>query len=334
MKLRSKWRARFRPRAEQATLRRKSLATLAYLISASPATTCRSSRYHHRLLLLDSVLRGSRRCIERRRDASRPVSPTTPGNNMTSSHRTVLDAYVGHPTTDGAVESYSYYHAGPLFTVADLNTNVLLSRAISRHSQGKYQPLLPQDLEQRGHVTPHTIRDKDIRALLSCDLALFTYDGAELDSGTVVEFMIAKMADIPCVILRSDFRHGGDQSSKGSAGQPWNLMSSFWPRTTSVVIDAMTEYKQALAKAINGSSIQEADVSRTSGEQLVESMARQCVAALDEALKTPSRMPKHLRPHVYQWIALMPGFAEGEDDKDQAEATQLAVDKERKGLFK
>ncbi|KAF2163610.1 hypothetical protein M409DRAFT_68505 [Zasmidium cellare ATCC 36951] len=123
-------------------------------------------------------------------------------------------------------KNLTYYHAGPLFTVADLHMNVLLSQEINRASGGKYRPLLPQDLEQRGNVTPQNIRDKDIRALLSCDLALFTYDGAELDSGTVVEFMIAKFADIPSVILRTDFRGGGDQKSEDSPGQPWNLMSS------------------------------------------------------------------------------------------------------------
>ncbi|KAI7305861.1 hypothetical protein KC315_g14472, partial [Hortaea werneckii] len=153
-----------------------------------------------------------------------------------------------------ATKSYTYYHAGPLFSIADLHTNTLLARAIAHHSHGKFVPILPQDLEQRGDVTPHGIRDKDLRALLSCDLALFTYDGAELDSGTVVEFMMAKFADVPAVILRSDFRGGGDQhqhpqqqqgngKGKDGAGQPWNLMSSFWPRTEAVVVDAMAEYK-------------------------------------------------------------------------------------------
>lgn len=122
----------------------------------------------------------------------------------------VLDTHTDETTVpqQASIPSvqYTYYHAGPLFTQGDLLTNVLLSRAIIRQSRNKFVPMLPQDLEQRGDVTPQSIRDKDIRALLSCDLALFTYDGAELDSGTVVEYMIAKFADIPSVILRSDFR--------------------------------------------------------------------------------------------------------------------------------
>jgi hypothetical protein len=35
---------------------------------------------------------------------------------------------------------------------------------------------------------------------------LFLYNGTELDSGTVVEFMFSKFADIPSVIVRTDFR--------------------------------------------------------------------------------------------------------------------------------
>lgn len=250
-----------------------------------------------------------------------------------SSNWPVLDAHVDQPTTNGETPptTFTYYHAGPLFTVGDLHTNVLLSRAISRLSQGKFQPLLPQDLEQRGNVKPQNIRDKDIRALLSCDLALFTYDGAELDSGTVVEFMIAKMADMPAVILRSDFRGGGDQKSETSAGQPWNLMTSFWPRTEAVVVDAMMDYKLSLAKALQKGEVK--DLSMLAGEGLIEETARRCVAALEAALKTPSRMPKELRESVYQWIALMPGYAEGNDADDVEKMAALLTGKAKKGVM-
>ncbi|KAI7112653.1 hypothetical protein KC352_g35317, partial [Hortaea werneckii] len=83
-----------------------------------------------------------------------------------------------NPSSSLETKSYTYYHAGPLFSIADLHTNTLLARAIAHHSHGRFVPILPQDLEQRGDVTPQGIRDKDLRALLSCDLALFTYDGA------------------------------------------------------------------------------------------------------------------------------------------------------------
>lgn len=244
----------------------------------------------------------------------------------------VLDTHVDHTSasTSPAQPTFRYYHAGPLFTIAELSNNALLSQEIRRASGGKYCAVLPQDLEQRGNVTPHNIRDKDIRALLSCDLALFTYDGAELDSGTVVEFMVAKMADIPSVILRSDFRGGGDQASEDSPGQPWNLMSSFWPRTTSVVMDAMLEYKEALREAMKNDPGDSASFVRTS---LMQTTARKCVAAMDEAVRTPSRMPKELREHVYRWIALMPGYAEGEDGHDVEVMLDLLSKKEAKGVL-
>ncbi|GAB1741262.1 hypothetical protein NU219Hw_g6503t1 [Hortaea werneckii] len=252
-----------------------------------------------------------------------------------------------------ATKSYTYYHAGPLFSIADLHTNTLLASAIARHSHGKFHPILPQDLEQRGDVTPHGIRDKDLRALLTCDLALFTYDGAELDSGTVVEFMMAKFADVPAVILRSDFRGGGDQQHPqqqqdgGGAGQPWNLMSSFWPRTEAVVIDAMLEYKRALASFPPSTSSSSAAAAKQgnsnpflttaptaqAGELLLEKTALQCIAAMEQALRAPSRMPRELRENVYRWLALMPGYAEGEDGKDVGDMLRLLASKEGKGMF-
>ncbi len=87
--------------------------------------------------------------------------------------------------------------------------NVALAQAIKHVSNGRYEAVLPQDLEvtnKRGKA----IRDFDILTLLSCDLALFHFDGTELDSGTVAEFMLAKFADIPTVLLRTDFRKAGD----------------------------------------------------------------------------------------------------------------------------
>ncbi|KAI7557757.1 hypothetical protein KC343_g11370 [Hortaea werneckii] len=251
-------------------------------------------------------------------------------------------------------ESYTYYHAGPLFSIADLHTNTLLARAIAHHSHGRFVPILPQDLEQRGDVTPQGIRDKDLRALLSCDLALFTYDGAELDSGTVVEFMMAKFADIPAVILRSDFRGGGDQhpsqqqkengKGKDDVGQPWNLMSSFWPRTEAVVVDAMLEYKRALASLppsaspsgngnISNPFLNTTAPTAQAGELLLEKTALQCIAAMEQALRAPSRMPRELRENVYRWMALMPGYAEGEDGKDVGDMLRLLAAKEGKGMF-
>ncbi|RMZ89149.1 hypothetical protein DV736_g3628, partial [Chaetothyriales sp. CBS 134916] len=122
--------------------------------------------------------------------------------------------------------TYTYYHGGPLFTLAELHSNMLLSsriHALSSQSSmantnaATFIPKLPQDLEPRS-LHPHSIRDSDLLALLSCDLALFTYDGPELDSGTVAEYMMAKFADVPSVILRTDIRGAGDQQEDVGGG--------------------------------------------------------------------------------------------------------------------
>ena len=65
------------------------------------------------------------------------------------------------------------------------------------------------------------------------------FDGTELDSGTVVEFCFAKMLDMPAVLLRTDFRRGGDNGC-----DPWNLMCSCYPRTSVLFLNAMERYHQ------------------------------------------------------------------------------------------
>ena len=220
--------------------------------------------------------------------------------------------------------TYTYYHAGPLFTAGDLHTNTILSSLIHTKSHQKFIPLLPQDLEPRS-LHPHNIRDTDILSLLSCDLALFTYDGSELDSGTVVEYMVAKFADIPSVILRTDFRGAGDQGSTGgeaaagatsTADTPdaWNLMSSFWPRTKVVRVDSMGGYKSNLAAVLSKSALLRGTGGGNSkaSSQLLEEVAEKCVRAMNEVVAMPSIIPKELRKPVYEWLQLMPGFKNGD----------------------
>ena len=208
-------------------------------------------------------------------------------------------------------KSYTVYFGSELFSLKHLIGNAYLAEAIYEKSHGKYLCVLPQNLEQR-RTTAQSIRDGDLRALLACDLALFNYDGTELDSGTVVEFMFAKFADIPAVILRSDFRHGGDQ-----VGDPWNLMSSFYPRTATVVLNSIGLYKTArqnrLRAAPHRNKLDEvislAGQHSTADAQIMcDVIAEACVRALDRSIATEPVMPKHLREEVYQWLALMPNF--------------------------
>lgn len=201
--------------------------------------------------------------------------------------------------------TYTVYFGGELFSLKHLIGNAWLAEAIYEKSHGKYRCLLPQDLVPTGR-TGRSIRDQDIRALIACDLALFNYDGSDLDSGTVVEFMLAKFADIPAVLLRSDIRKAGDFSS-----EPWNLMSSYFPRTANVIVPSLFSYRGAMKRRRRPTD----DVSRLAGlhdsahAQLVcEQVAAQCVRALDRLLKVEPAMPKHLREEVYHWLARMPGL--------------------------
>ncbi|EXJ84960.1 hypothetical protein A1O3_05635 [Capronia epimyces CBS 606.96] len=239
----------------------------------------------------------------------------------------VLDAHTSLDPSQRTIshppQTYTYYHAGPLFTIAELHNNVLLSQAINKQSSGKFIPILPQDLEQRD-LSPHSIRDQDICALLSSDLALFTYDGAELDAGTVVEYMVSKMADVPTVILRTDFRGAGDQ---GTTGDPWNLMSSCWPRTVGVTVNAMLAYKASLSKALDQGQ------ETTAGEHMIEAVAQKVIDGFEQVLKEPPRLPKELREGVYQWLALMPGFKYDSDQHNTEAFLKLCKEKQLKGLL-
>ena len=150
-------------------------------------------------------------------------------------------------------EPYTIYFAGQLFDHKHLAGNALLASHIDGDSQGRYRCVLPQDLEQRG-IGPMGIRDQDLRAVMECDLALFNFDGAEIPVGAVVEYMYAKMLDIPTVILRTDFRGGGDQDAEGD---PWNLMVSFYPRTRILHLDGMRWYQEALAEGGGAAEVTE-----------------------------------------------------------------------------
>lgn len=214
------------------------------------------------------------------------------------------------PGTRKKKRSYSVYFAGELFNLKHLLGNAYLAEAIHEKSHGRYLCRLPQDFELRG-FHPQTIRDQDIRALLECDLALFCFDGAELDSGTVIEFMFAKFADIPAVLLRSDIRAAGDQER----GDPWNLMASFYPRTATVSLPSLLEYRAVQKRRARGRRVKLDAVARLAGQHasataglVTDQLAAGVVRAFDRLVATEPVMPRHLREEVYAWLALMPGF--------------------------
>ena len=193
-------------------------------------------------------------------------------------------------------EPYTIYFAGHLFDHKDLAGNALLASHIDSGSQGRYQCILPQDLEQRG-IGPMGIRDQDLRAVMECDLSLFNFDGSELGSGAVVEYMYAKMLDIPTVILRTDFRHSGDQ---GSGGDPWNLMVSFYPRTRLRHLDGMRWYQESLRQGGDATQV---------SARYQRRIADVTIELLDEVRAIPSIMEcdREEIERAYRWALRLAG---------------------------
>ncbi|MFH1499750.1 MAG: nucleoside 2-deoxyribosyltransferase [Verrucomicrobiota bacterium] len=239
------------------------------------------------------------------------------------------------PPEAATPKSHTVYFAGELFSQKHLLGNAYLAEAIYEKSHGKFLCILPQDLEPRGSH-PHVIRDTDIHALLECDLGLFSFDGPELDSGTVVEFMLAKFADMPAVLLRTDFRAAGDQGK----GDPWNLMCSFYPRTVSVSANSLALYKTASANRAKTAPRVKADpVLKLAGQHAAaaaqlatEQIATQVVRALNRAVATKPTLAAPLRNDVYTWLAAMPGFRGKPKDLQKTYAALLAA-KTARGLL-
>ena len=208
-------------------------------------------------------------------------------------------------------DTYNFYFAGGLFSHKDLIGNTFLADAIERCSQGKFKCVLPQNIEFR-NTDAQSIRDDDIVTLINCDLAIFNYDGTELDSGTVVEYMFAKFADIPTLILRTDFRNGGD-CTYTEKPLPWNLMSSFYPRTETCVLSS-------------------ADIYRESGKdcvKMVDAIATQIVPLLEKLLTTSPTMTTSEQPIIYDWLSRMPNF-----NSNRADEIKKALErKQNRGLL-
>ena len=189
--------------------------------------------------------------------------------------------------------SMSVYFAGELFNAKHLSGNAELAAAIQRESGGEIKCVLPQTLESREEGA-HFIRDEDLEHLMSSDIALFNFDGSEIDSGTVVEFMVAKFSDIPALLLRTDFRRGGDQGQ-----DPWNLMLSFYPRTETCCLDSMALYKTALAQGLDPVA---------AANSILDQIAALIAPKLKELAQTKPILPPHLANHVHDWLIQFPGF--------------------------
>ena len=113
----------------------------------------------------------------------------------------------------------------------------------------------------------------------------------------VVEFIYAKSLDIPCVILRSDFRNGGDEES---GGNPWNLMCSGYPRTEVMTLNSMAWYQDSYRSNKN---------TNTAFDELYQKMAFEVVSRLKKVLTTTPILAENLAKarEIYRWGLNYPG---------------------------
>ncbi|MEL7451215.1 MAG: nucleoside 2-deoxyribosyltransferase [Pseudomonadota bacterium] len=203
------------------------------------------------------------------------------------------------------------YFAGALFSHKDLIGNALVASAIHRLSDQRYRCLVPQDMEQASSRAMD-IRDQDLRAVIESDLAIFNFDGTDLDSGTVVEFVTAKNLDLPSVLVRTDFRLAGDQDKDG---EPWNLMCSFFPRTEVTCLNGMQWYHEAADP--NGDELARA-------ARLSERLAARLIECMDTALAQEPVAPFDRESLLtrYHWALTNPGggLAKLADDREWVEA--------------
>lgn len=137
------------------------------------------------------------------------------------------------------------YFAGPLFTHSELLANAHLARAINHYSDCEFICRLPQNIECMNGRDALQIRNDDLNLLYRCDMAIFNFNGTEIDSGTLVEYMQAKQLDKPCVIYRTDLRAG-----RANREFPWNEMATNFPRTETVFIQGMYLYRQYLNNGV------------------------------------------------------------------------------------
>ncbi len=226
--------------------------------------------------------------------------------------------------------SLNIYFAGELFTHKDLAGNALLAEAISDLSEQRYCSVLPQNLS-RPDAQPHQLRDQNILNLLESDLALFCFDGTELEAGLVAEYLFAKFADIPSVIVRTDFRFGAAQREEDF---PWNPMVCFYPRTEVEIIDAMSVY-QNIFKEFPWTDAADMLIEKRSSDvakTMVRVVAQAVVDAFDRVLETPSRMDAEQAEAVYNWLAMMPGF-QLEPERAQSVMAQALARKRSRGLI-
>lgn len=216
-----------------------------------------------------------------------------------------------NPGATNAAGPYRIYSAGGLFTQDELATNVLLKEAVLRLSNGKFQLFLPQTRELQELNRPDIeayIRNTDLLEVVKADIILARFDGLELDSGTVVEYAMAKCLGKPTVILRCDFR----RVSFASFCEPYNLMVKNWPRTVEVQLnsfeiwaDLFTEDRKGLGDSDTLQGMMKAELGTV--QKSTDEIAKKVIAGLEAVIEMKSPYPPEYQEVVYQTSRYSPG---------------------------
>ena len=214
-------------------------------------------------------------------------------------------------TTSTAALSYTIYSAGGLFTQDELATNVMIKEAVWRLSNGKFLLFLPQSREFQELDQPNIeayIRNTDLLEVVKADILLVRFDGLELDSGTVVEYMAAKLLGKPTVIMRSDFR----SVSFLPSCEPYNTMVKNWPRTIEIHLNSYGMWAELFSAERLSPGESESlqglmDAELGTLQKSVDEVARQVITALEAVIEMKSPYPPEYQELVYQAFRHSPG---------------------------
>lgn len=207
-----------------------------------------------------------------------------------------------------------------------------LAEAVYEKSHGKYLCRLPQDFALRGRH-PRLVRDHHLKMLLECDAALFCLDDARPDEITAAEFMFAKFADLPAVVLHD--------ATTGSARvrTPRGWLTDYYPRTATLGLDSLQAYRALQHRRARGRRASLDEVVRLAGQHasataavLCDQVAIAVVRALDKVIAEEPAMPRHLREEIYNWLPLMPGLR-GKEKVLRKDFERLLAAKVKKGLL-
>ena len=210
-----------------------------------------------------------------------------------------------------AADPYTIYSAGGLFTQDELTTNILIKEAIWRLSNGKFQLFLPQSKELQELNMPDVdayIRNTDLLEVVKADIIMARFDGLELDSGTVMEFAMAKFLGKPTVILRSDFR----RVSFAGLCEPYNLMVKNWPRTVEVQLNSFEIWAALFTEECQGLGDSDTLQGMMKGElgtiqKSLDEVAKRVIAGLEAVIEMKSPYPPEYQEVVYQAARFSPG---------------------------